>query len=176
MDALRSYLEMKGFVLDSCQSGEDALQLLASFQYDVIILDWGLPAMSGIAVCREFRRKGGQTPIIFLTGKGGIENVEEGLDSGADDYVSKPFDMRELHARVKAILQRRTGAFAPTLQVGDLILRPEKNAIVKGSKEVQLRAKETSLLEYLMRHPNQIFSAQQLLDAIWPAAAKAMPA
>ncbi len=123
MEALRSYMEMKGFVIDSCVSGEDALQLLAGFQYDAIILDWGLPKMSGIEVCREYRRKGGQTPIIFLTGKGGVSNIEEGLDCGADDYVSKPFDMRELHARVRAILHRRTGAFVATLQVGDLILK-----------------------------------------------------
>lgn len=166
---LKAFFTLQGYVIELCGTGEDALQLLANFNFDIIVLDWGLPQLDGKEVCRTYRSNGGQTPIIFLTGKEDVAYLEEGLASGADDYLSKPFDVRELSARVKSLLKRRTGVFVPELKIGNLVLKPDKGIIVKETNVVQLRAKEASLLEYLMRYPNQIFSAQQLLDAVWPS-------
>jgi DNA-binding response OmpR family regulator len=168
-NGVSSYLSLQGHVLDLCSSGEDALQLLDGFSYDLIVLDWGLPGISGEDVCRAFRSKEKQTPILFLTGKEDITFLERAFEAGADDYVLKPFNVRELAARIKTLIRRRTGTFVADLRIGDLLLRPEKNLISVNSTEVQLRAKETALLEFLIRHPNKVYSAQELLDAVWPA-------
>jgi DNA-binding response OmpR family regulator len=167
--AVESYLSTQGHVVDVCGSGEDALQLLAGLGYDLIVLDWGLPGISGEEVCRTFRGKGQQTPIVFLTGKEDIAFLEKAFESGADDYILKPFNIRELAARVKSLARRRTGTIVPELRIGDLLLEPEKNLITVGSTEVRLRAKEAALLEFLIRHTNKVYSAQQLLDSVWPA-------
>jgi DNA-binding response OmpR family regulator len=167
--AVHAYLSTQGHVVDVCGSGEDALQLLSTLTYDLIVLDWGLPELTGEEVCRKFRSQGKQTPILFLTGKEDIVFLERAFESGADDYVLKPFNIRELAARVKSLVSRRTGTFVAELRIGGLLLQPEKNQISVGSTEVRLRAKETALLEFLIRHPNRVYSAQQLLDAVWPA-------
>jgi len=165
--ALDLYFSSRGHVIEDCDNGEDALQLLASFEYDLIVLDWTLPGITGHDVCRKFREQGGQTAIIFLTGKVEVSFLETALDSGADDYMVKPFDVRELFARTKTLLRRRTGTFVAELKVGDLVLKPELNLLITPVGEVRLRVKETALLEYLIRHTNRAFSAQQLLNAVW---------
>jgi OmpR-family two-component system manganese-sensing response regulator len=157
------YFSSKGLVIEVCDNGEDALQLLASFEYDLIVLDWTLPGITGHDVCRTFREKGGQTPIIFLTGKEHVSFLETALDSGADDYMVE----RELFARTKTLLRRRTGTYVAELKIGNLVLKPEMNLLITPTAEVRLRVKETALLEYLIRHTNQAFSAQQLLNAVW---------
>lgn len=167
--ALQSLLSQEGFVVECALNGEDGLRLLSRHSYEVIILDWNLPEMSGEDVCRDYRNGGGQAPLLFLTGRHDISFLERGFDVGADDYITKPFESRELVARVKALLKRRSKPFQGELRVLDLLLKPEKNVIIKGDCELKLRHKEVALLEYLMRHPNQLFSAQQLLDAVWPA-------
>jgi DNA-binding response OmpR family regulator len=125
--------------------------------------------MSGHDVCRIFRERGGQTPIIFLTGKEHVTFLETALDSGADDYMVKPFEVRELFARIKTLLRRRAGTYSAELKIGNLILKPETNLLMTSQSEIRLRVKETALLEYLMRHPNRTFNAQQLLNAVWPS-------
>jgi len=167
--ALSTFFSQQGFVVELCATGEDALQLLDSYGYDVVVLDWGLPVMTGREVCATYRSKGGQTPIIFLTGKGDVRYLEEGFSSGADDYLSKPFEVRELAARINALLKRRAATYVPEVRIGDLVLNPKKGLLTKGASELQLRAKESALLEFLMRHPGDIYSAQDLLDAVWPA-------
>lgn len=168
--ALSMFLTTLGLVVETCESGEDALQLLGGFEYDLIVLDWTLPGITGHDVCRKFRDDGGQTPIIFLTGKEHVSFLETALDSGADDYMVKPFEARELFARIKALLRRRTGTYVPELKVGQLVLKPEMNVLVTPTGEVvRLRVKESALLEYLVRHPNRTFNAQQLLNAVWPS-------
>lgn len=171
-EALAEHLTAQGYLTENCASGEDALQLLSNFHYDLILLDWTLPGISGEEVCARFRRTGGQTPILFLTGHGDIQYLESGLGAGADDYMVKPFDIRELAARVKALLKRRTGTFAPDLTIDDLVLNLEMRSLVVGSMVVPLRAKELSLLEFLMRNTNRVYSAQQLLEAVWPSDAE----
>ncbi len=170
--ALVDHLKSHGYVLESCDSGEDALQLLANFHYDLIVLDWSLPGINGDEVCARFRRKGGQTPIIFLTGQGDIVSKETGLGAGADDYVVKPYDIRELMARVRTALRRRTGAVLQQLEVDELLLDVEACTISIGTKMILLRPKEVSLLEFLMRNTNRVYSAQQLIDAVWTSEAE----
>lgn len=167
--ALQTYFTKQGYVAEICATGKDAIQLLTSFNYDLVVLDWGLPEMNGDEVCRAYRLNGGEARVIMLTGNTGIKFIEEGLDSGADDYLGKPFDIRELAARVKALLKRRTGSFVPVPKIRNLELKPGKSVLMKGATELRLRAKEVSLLNFLMQHPNQTFSAQQLLEAVWPS-------
>jgi DNA-binding response OmpR family regulator len=169
---LQDYFSNHGHVLEICGSGEDAEQLLGSFTYDLIVLDWTLPGISGDKVCRKYRAEGGQAPIIFLTGKNGIDSLETALENGADDYMVKPFNVRELHARIRMLLRRRTGTIALQLQMGGLMLDPEAGVITVGAAAVRLRAKESALLEYLMRHPGKVFSSQQLFEAVWPSDAE----
>lgn len=169
VDTVQPYLKSHGHVVDSCYTGEDALQLLSSYSYDVIALDWTLPGIHGDAVCKEYRASGGQAPIIFLTGKEDVQSLELALGYGADDYLVKPFDIRVLNARIKALLRRAGNSIVPVLKIQDLVLDPEGSSITVNDQTVRLRAKEKALLEYLMRHPNRVFSSQQLLDAVWPA-------
>lgn len=169
--ALDTYLKASGFTCDCVSSGGDALQLLSSYSYDAIILDWGLPDITGFEVCVKFRKQGGQAPIIFLTGNDDLVALEQALDAGADDYVVKPFNMRELHARLKTILKRRTAAYSHSLTIGSVTLDPESGNLISNGKSVLLRNKEIAILECLMRHPNVSYSSHQLLNAVWPAEA-----
>lgn len=171
-DTLYSFLKGAGYVVDVSATGEEALQLLGLHEYDIVILDWTLPGISGYDVCATYRRRGGQASIIYLTGKNDISFLESGLEAGGDDYISKPFDMRELSARLKAILKRCTIPYVPKLNACGLTLDPAKQAIIPDDGSyatVKLRTKESLLLEYFIRHPNQLFSAQDLLSACWPA-------
>ncbi|MBU6451796.1 MAG: response regulator transcription factor [Cyanobacteria bacterium REEB67] len=169
---LKSYLSNHGITLEICGNGEDAEQLLDGFEYDLIVLDYNLPKITGEEVCRKFRHKGGHTPIIFLTGNCEIDFLEKALDAGADDYMVKPFNVRELYARIKTLMRRRTGAITAHLAIDGLSLDPEKGIVTVGAESIRLRAKESALLEYLMRHKNRVYSSQQLFDAIWPADAE----
>lgn len=172
---LQSYLSGQNYVVEVLEAGEDALQLLNSFDFDIIILDWALPGISGEQVCLEYRRKGGQAPIIFLTGRNDISFLERGLGAGADDYLTKPFDIRELAARLQSLLRRGRNSFSSDLRVGELVLKTEINTLMAGDEKITLRPKETALLEYFMRNPNRIFSAQQVLDAVWASDSSATP-
>lgn len=166
--ALCAYLSQENYTVEAVESGEDALQLLAAFEYDVVVLDWNLPGITGEVVCNEYRKRNGQASIIFLTGQNDISFLEKGLDVGADDYLTKPFEVRELAARLRSLLRRRRSSFESELRVLNLWLKPEKNVLLADEQqEVVLRPKETALLEYFIRNPNRIFSAQNLLDAVW---------
>jgi DNA-binding response OmpR family regulator len=165
--ALTDHLRSVGYTVESCSSGEDALQLLTNYRYDLIVQDWNLPGISGAEVCLQFRKNGGHSPIIFLTGEGDITHKEKGLDSGADDYLVKPFEVRELTARIRTLLKRRTGEILTSLAVDDLVLDVESRTISVGAKVVSLRSKELALLEFLMKNTNRVYTAQQLLEAIW---------
>ncbi|MBU6454942.1 MAG: response regulator transcription factor [Cyanobacteria bacterium REEB67] len=169
IEAVVPFLVSNGFVVDSCQSAEDAMQLLGIYSYDVMVLDWSLPGMDGNELCRWFRASGGQTPIIFLTGKDDVMSLEIALAGGADQYLVKPFDIRELYARLKAMERRSSVKLTPVLQIAGLVLDPELRLVSVGSESVQLRHKEALLLEYFIRNPNRILSAQQVFDAVWPA-------
>ncbi|HEY9733233.1 MAG TPA: response regulator transcription factor [Drouetiella sp.] len=176
LDVMVPYLADLGHIVDSCCSGEEALVLLREHTYDLVILDWTMPGISGHEVCTQYRETGGQTPIMFLTGRGEVADLETGLDAGADDYLSKPFDMRELNARIKTILRRKVGQIVPKLTMHDVTLVLDRQIAHLESNEkrfVKLRPKEAALLEFLFRNPNRTHSAQTLLEKCWSSDAEA---
>ena len=162
-------LAKEGHMLETVHSGEDALQMLESYQFEVIILDWSLPGITGLEVCRTFRKNGGTTSVIFLTGHSDIQSKESALDSGGDDYLTKPFESRELNARIRSVLRRPVHNLNLGLSIKGVELAPAKRIMTINSTTYYLTPKECALLEYLMRHPNCAFSADALVDAVWPS-------
>jgi DNA-binding response OmpR family regulator len=167
-ERLRSWFVSEGHTFEHASCGEDGLQLLANFAYDMILLDWRLPGLSGLDVCKQFRKAGGMNSIIFLTGKTDIPSIEQALDFGADDYVTKPFDLRELSARIRTVLRRPKGLLQDDLLIGVVKLDLKSRAVtIDGKDSVHLTPKESALLEYLMRHPNRTHGSEALLQAVW---------
>lgn len=161
--------------VDTIHDGLDAAEALKTRTYEVVVLDWDLPGKSGISILREFRAAGGGTPVIMLTGKSEIEQKEQGLDSGADDYLTKPFLLKELAARIRSLLRRPTMTNAGVLRWGNLVLDPSKFEVSRNGQQLRLLPRDFALLEFLMRHPTQIFSTQALLDNVWNYDSDATP-
>ena len=164
---LKMELEQARFLVDHVAAGLVALSQLKMAEYDMIILDWMLPDISGVDVCRQYRGTGGRAPILMLTARGAVEDKAAGLNAGADDYLVKPFHPVELNARVQALLRRPTSYAGKTLQVKDIELDTEASRVFKGGQEVDLTSKEFSLLELLMRYPNQSFTLESILSRVW---------
>ncbi len=161
------WLKFEHYSVELVYSGTEGLDRLQSSEYDAIILDWELPGLTGIEICQQFRAEGGITPVVMLTGKDLVSDKLTGLDAGADDYLTKPFNMKELSARLRAVLRRPAGLLDNVLKVGQLELEPTKYLVRKAGVELQLLPKEFSLLEFFMRHPNQVFSADALIQRVW---------
>lgn len=153
-------------LVEHAADGPVALDMLEKHNYDLLILDLMLPGIDGMEVCREFRKRGGVIPILMLTAKNNLNSKEAGLDAGADDYLTKPFHMREMAARVRALL-RRQGTPRSNLAVGDIRLDRNSCTACKGERELHLLPKEFMLLEYLMLHENTVVSVDTLIDQIW---------
>lgn len=166
-DVIRERLMYERHVVEVANDGEAALELLNAYDYDLIILDWQMPRKTGIEVVRAYRAKGGQTPILMLTGKNTLDDKEAGFESGADDYLTKPFQSRELVMRVKALLRRPVDYSGGLLKIGALSLDNTAHKVCYHDKDVQLSPKEFSMLEEMMKHPGQVFSAAALLDRVW---------
>jgi two-component system, OmpR family, manganese sensing response regulator len=162
-------------VVEVIANGDEALECLRLYQYDLIILDWMLPGASGLDICRKFRSNKGTTPILMLTARAALEDKEAGLDCGADDYLTKPFHLRELVARVRAILRRPAQTPGTIITVGYLTLDPLAKTVTKNDKPLHLLPKEYALLEFFMRHNNQVFSAEALVDRVWPSDSLMLP-
>jgi DNA-binding response OmpR family regulator len=163
-------------VPDPVYEGPEGLDRLKFYKYDAAILDWELPGMSGPEICQQFRESGGQTPILMLTGKKEIEDKTTGLDAGADDYLTKPFHMQELSARIRALLRRGSTEVSRTvLTAGHVSLDPASRKVLSNGKELSLQPREYSLLEFLLRHPNQPFSAEAIMDRVWSSESDASP-
>lgn len=157
-----------GHIVEVANDGHEGLEHLKFYAYDLIILDWDLPQMSGLDLCNHFRSRGGVTPILFLTGKREVVNKEAGLDAGADDYLTKPFNMRELAARVRALLRRPpTVAKGSMLQCRHVVMDPNAAHVTSNGAAVKLNAKEYALLDFFLRHPGQLFTSEALLDRVW---------
>lgn len=166
---LSKWLKDEQHVVDVADTGEDAIQLLDCFRYDLLILDWGLPGIQGDRVCARYRAKGGISPILFLTGRTDLESKEMGLDAGADDYLTKPFATAELAARVKALLRRVALSPEEQLSCPGLKLDLNRCTAVIGEKKIKLSVKEFELLKFLLQHQGQPFSSRELLKRVWPA-------
>jgi two-component system OmpR family response regulator len=170
---LRRSLGMEGILVDLAARGEEGLRLALKVEYDAIVLDVMLPDVSGFDVCRRLRERGVWSPVLMLTARGAVEDRVEGLDSGADDYLLKPFAIAELLARLRSLARRGSTERPAVLQVGDLVLDPATRAVVRGGVEISLSAKEFALLETFMRRPGVALSRLQLLEHAWDIAYEA---
>ncbi len=165
--ALRRSLRLEGYDVQLAGDGEAALEQAAVFEPDAVVLDLGLPAMDGIEVCRRLRIDAGDVPILMLTARDGTEERVEGLDSGADDYLVKPFERDELLARLRALLRRRPPRGSAFRVVGDLRLNPDTREVFRGERAIELTSREFELLEYMMRNDRLVVSREGLLDEVW---------
>jgi len=166
-DSLKLNLEDDGYVIDAAYDGLDGEEMALMGTYDIIILDIMLPEKDGLAVCRNLRNKRINTPILMLTARDALDDRVSGLDSGADDYLVKPFEIDELRARIRALLRRESPSKSGVLQVGDLSLDPATHVVERAGEPVDLTAKEYSLLEYFMRHPNHLISREMAESSLW---------
>jgi DNA-binding response OmpR family regulator len=164
---LRQGLQEEGFTVDVTHSGDEGEYQAEINDYDVVVLDWVLPGKSGIDVCRHLRARGVTTPILILTARDAIADRVTGLNTGADDYLTKPFAFAELLARIRALLRRGDAAQAPVLKVGDLVLDPVSHRVTRGERGVALTPKEYALLEYLMRRGGRVVTRTELGEHVW---------
>lgn len=164
---IKQMFEEEGYAVDSATDGETGERMARSGSYDVLILDIMLPVKDGISVCKDLREADMNAPVLMLTARGDVDDRVLGLDSGADDYVVKPFDMKELLARTRALLRRPQEKFIGVLTVQDLTLDPTRHEVTKKNKVISLTQKEYSILEYLMRNANTVVTREQLLEHCW---------
>ncbi|GAB4378271.1 MAG: response regulator transcription factor [Elainellaceae cyanobacterium] len=167
LEALSAALTKAGHVVDAVPDGETAQWLMRDRDYDVLILDWMLPAISGIELCEQYRRSGKTAPVLFLTAKDAILDKITGLDAGADDYLVKPINVMEMLARVRALGRRSPLWQGNILQLEDLELHSATLMVQRQEMTVQLSGREFQLMEYLMRHPRQVLTRDQIEQALW---------
>ena len=165
--AIRRGLRFEGLVVDLAGEGEEAIRKAGATQYDAIVLDVMMPGLDGFETCRRLRADGLWVPVLMLTARDAVEDRVRGLDGGADDYLTKPFSLAELLARLRALVRRGPIERPSVLAVGDLKLDPASREVRRGDVEIELSAREFALLETLMRRPGQVFSQLQLLEAAW---------
>jgi DNA-binding response OmpR family regulator len=163
----KNFLEKKGFVVDDVDNGQEAVSKVEINEYDCILLDLNLPKIDGITVAKKIREKGDNTPIIMVTARSQIYDKLEGFDSGADDYITKPFDMKELVARINSLIKRSNINQEHLLEIEDMKIYPEKNLVKDGEKEIELSNKEMGILQYLVRNRGRIISSEELLEHVW---------
>lgn len=166
-DNIKKGLVEQGFAVDQVFDGEEGEYLAESEDYDLIILDVMLPKRDGIAVCKNLRKKNIKTPILILTAKTEVEDIALGLDTGADDYLKKPFSFVELRSRIQALLRRSHNQNSTVLTVADLELDPVKHTVVRSDKNISLTPKEFSVLEFLMRHKNEVVTRTMIIEHVW---------
>ena len=166
-DSLRMILQEDGYAVDTAYDGIEGEEAGMISGYDVIILDILLPGKNGLEVCRELRNRRINTPILMLTARDALEDRVIGLDSGADDYLVKPFEVDELRARIRALLRRESSGKSGLLSIADLELDPATHTVRRGGQPIELTAKEFSLLEYMMRHPNHLITREMAEEHLW---------
>jgi two-component system copper resistance phosphate regulon response regulator CusR len=160
-------LRERAYAVDVARDGEEALYYAGVNEYDLVILDVMLPVKDGYGVCRELRGSGFRSPILMLTARDAVDDRVAGLDSGADDYLTKPFDFKELLARLRALSRRSTEIRPEVIQVADLTLNPENHAIIRAGKRISVTAKEYALLEFLMLNQSRVVNREQIAQHVW---------
>ncbi len=174
-NSIKQGLEQENFVVDIAYDGTTGYDLAVSEEYDLLILDRLLPGMEGVEIVKKIREHSIHTPILLLTAKGHVDDRVEGLDAGADDYLTKPFAFTELLARVRALTRRPKNKIISTLSIDDLILDTATYEVRRNGKPILLSNKEFSLLEFLMRHPRQIVKKEQIIKQVWDYDADVLP-
>ncbi len=165
--ALKSCLEDETYAVDLAYDGQEGIDFAQVTPYDAIVLDVMLPVRNGFEVCRDLRRQRLNIPIIMLTARDAVEDRVHGLDSGADDYVVKPFALAELTARLRALLRRQSSQRGGSIEIGDLRVDPATHEVSRAGRSIELSAREYALLEYLARHPGQIITREMAESHIW---------
>ncbi len=165
--AIRRGLQYEGLVVDVAAGGEEALRVAGTTEYDVVVLDVLMPGLDGFETCRRLRDRGRWMPVLMLTARDSVEDRVHGLDGGADDYLTKPFSLAELTARLRALVRRGPVERPSVVKVGDLRLDPATRDVRRGDVAISLSAKEFTLLEAFMRRPGHVLSRAQLLEAAW---------
>jgi DNA-binding response OmpR family regulator len=173
--AIHTGLTQERFLVDVAYDGEQGLDFATGEKYDLFVIDLMLPNLDGLSVCKQIRKQNIHTPILILTAKDDVESKITGLNTGADDYLTKPFAFTELLARVRALLRRPPVATSALLSYGDLSLDPVSFVVKRTSQLVELSPKEFSLLEYLLRHPQQVLTKAQLIEQVWEYDADILP-
>lgn len=169
-ESLVQLLQANGWVAETANTGRDGLQLLSQFSYDLVLLDWGLPDVVGIDICKFLRKSGSTVPIIFITAQDDIDSTEAGLEAGGDDYIAKPFNERELMARVRSVMRRpRSVVASDILKLGDLTVDTRRRTVSDGTNTATFTVAEFSILHYLLLHRDESFSSAQLLSGVWPS-------
>ncbi len=164
---LKRALEEEGYAIDVASGGNEALWLGAENPYDAVVLDVMLPDLDGFEVCRKLREAGRWSPVLMLTARDAVADRVAGLDAGADDYLTKPFSIAELLARLRALIRRGAAERPPALRVDDLTLDPASKDVERDGRAIELTAKEFALLEYLMRHPGEVLGRTRLIEHVW---------
>ncbi|MEW6495033.1 MAG: two-component system response regulator RppA [Cyanobacteriota bacterium] len=167
LNPIQTVLSKAGHIVDGVQDGGTAQWLFSQKDYDLLILDWMLPDISGISLCRQYRQAGKTAPVLILTAKDTTADKVTGLDAGADDYLVKPTDMVELLARVRALGRRSPLWLGDTLRLADLQLHLNSLTVERGQQKVKLSSQESQLLEFFLRHPRQLLSRDQIEQALW---------
>lgn len=161
------FLVREGHIAEHVDDGLEAKARLKIYEYDLIILDWQLPGATGIEICKAYRGNGGSKPVLMVTGKDTTTDKMLGLDTGADDYVTKPFDFGELGSRVRALLRRQNSVISMTLKAQDLELNSSARTVARAGKTVELTGREFAILEFLMKHSDQVVSPEMILNGVY---------
>jgi two-component system, OmpR family, manganese sensing response regulator len=167
LEPLQSILSEAGYIVDAAEDGDIAQWLISQKDYDLLIIDWMLPTISGLSLCRQYRLAGKNAPVLMLTAKDTTPDKVMGLDAGADDYLVKPADLVELLARVRALGRRVPNWQGDSLRIADLQLHIAQLSVERNQVKVELSPREAQLLEYLIRHPNQVLTRNQIEEALW---------
>jgi two-component system, OmpR family, manganese sensing response regulator len=170
-DPLSRLLQREGYTVDAAYDGKNGSQMAKNSTYDLLILDWMLPEKTGLEICQELRQQGKATPVLFLTAKDTLDDRVQGLDAGADDYLVKPFELRELLARVRALLRRYptpgTTGLVSRMKIADLELDIDNQVAYRQTRVIELSLKETQLLQYLMENVGNILTHTQIMQHLW---------
>jgi len=172
---LESFLRFERYNVDSSYTGADAQTLIDTYPYDGIILDLALPDTDGLEILNRFRMRGGDAPVLILTGRISMQHKQEGFDSGCDDYLTKPFEIRELILRLRALLRRPAQILGYVLKVASLALNTRTHEVFRGEEPIKLHPQEFAMLEYFMRHPDSIVSPDTIIDHVWESTAAPGP-
>ncbi|MBY0551212.1 MAG: response regulator transcription factor [Candidatus Obscuribacterales bacterium] len=172
---VKQWLGKQNHTVDIAHTGTEAEEFIGTYTFDLFVLDWDLPGTTGVEICRKLRQNANMTPVLMLTGKTTVDDKGQGFDAGADDYLTKPVDLRELGMRVGALLRRAPVFRSTTLATGNITLDCRTREVKRKDKPVALMPREFALFEYLLKHKSVVFSSEQLLDAVWSSDSEASP-